>query len=249
MLNARRPNADTAQDMKLLDGQFEPLTWSVGFVEAPVWRLTHQLLTHRPAQDEPARTRRLTGPLGDMLGGLDPLSDPHCRQALLATRSPWTAYFTNSFIGAQPVPEIAAVTEQLRCRGLVVQCCGEPGLLNCGGEWASLSESIQFHLFGTGDRTLRPYERTVSVRNDDGRWIFMADGAVQAFEQLDRYEAPAVADRFTARMLADYCGALGIDLFDAGFYGPRGVLIARAPKPGAETSPLADWPWRPRVAV
>ena len=31
---------------------------------------------------------------------------------------------------------------------------------------------------------------------------------------------------FTPELLASYCAALGIDLFDPRFYGPRGFLLS-----------------------
>jgi hypothetical protein len=52
---------------------------------------------------------------------------------------------------------------------------------------------------------------------------------VQAFEHIDQYAARRIVDRFSAEMLADYCGALGIDLFDEQFYGGPGVVTQSRP--------------------
>jgi hypothetical protein len=49
--------------------------------------------------------------------------------------------------------------------------------------------------------------------------------AIQPFEQTERYGAKRLVDRFTSDMLADYCRALGNELFDESFYGPHGFLL------------------------
>lgn len=48
-------------------------------------------------------------------------------------------------------------------------------------------------------------------------------------------------DRFTAELLAEYCGALGIDVFDPGYYSGPAVLIATsAPSTEFPELTLAD---------
>jgi hypothetical protein len=64
----------------------------------------------------------------------------------------------------------------------------------------------------------------VSVRNDVSGWEFVAEGAVQLFEQVEKYREPKVVDRFTPEMLESYCDALGIELFDPTFYGGSSLL-------------------------
>jgi len=59
---------------------------------------------------------------------------------------------------------------------------------------------------------------------DDGR-AFDSDGPVLPFEQVERYREKRIRDRFTPEMLEAYARALGIDLFNAKFYGPRFVLF------------------------
>lgn len=44
-------------------------------------------------------------------------------------------------------------------------------------------------------------------------------------QQPERYKARRMRDRFTSEMLEAYCGALGIEVFESSFYGPRAVLV------------------------
>src|SRR3970282_875427 len=59
----------------------------------------------------------------------------------------------------------------------------------------------------------------------DDRWRLAANGTVQPFEEVDAYGSRRVRDRFTSEMLERYCQALGIDVFNPGFYGPGSVFM------------------------
>ena len=72
-------------------------------------------------------------------------------------------------------------------------------------------------------------ERSVSVINDVGGWEFNSVGSVQGFEQVERYSARRIADRFTPEMLEEYGRALGLELFDEAFYGGAGLITHAAP--------------------
>jgi hypothetical protein len=85
--------------------------------------------------------------------------------------------------------------------------------------------AVQFELFGPVDTEFLNYVRTVSVVFDGSKWRFDATGTVQAFEDVAAYRARRIRDRFTSAMLERYCQALGIDVFDPSFYGPRAVLV------------------------
>ena len=69
----------------------------------------------------------------------------------------------------------------------------------------------------------------MSVINDVRGWKFDQLGAVQDFEQADRYAAKRIAERFTPEMLEEYCRALGIELFDENFYGGAGFVTYSYP--------------------
>jgi hypothetical protein len=58
------------------------------------------------------------------------------------------------------------------------------------------------------------------------------EGDPLPFEKPEYYQARRVRDRFTDAMLEEYCRALGIDLFNENFYGPRfGILRDMRPLP------------------
>jgi hypothetical protein len=56
------------------------------------------------------------------------------------------------------------------------------------------------------------------------RWHFILDGELQEIEELDRYADARVRSRFTEELLERYCSAVGVRLFDTGFYG-SGLLV------------------------
>jgi len=60
--------------------------------------------------------------------------------------------------------------------------------------------------------------------NDGGRWEFWARGTPQIYEEIDRYRERRIIDRFTPEMLSRYCEALGLRVFDWGFYGGDGII-------------------------
>ncbi len=102
--------------------------------------------------------------------------------------------------------------------------------------------AVQFELFGPLKTRFLNYVRTVSVAFDGSRWQFNANGTVQDFEEADAYRARRVRDRFTSQMLERYCRALGIEVFDAAFYGPSAALVESAvpPAPGGHVMSLAQ---------
>ena len=74
------------------------------------------------------------------------------------------------------------------------------------------------------------------MMHDEEKWIFETEGEIQPFERVEKYKAKRIQDRFTDDLLEEYCLALGIRLFDAEFYGPRGVLVEMLrPLPKPET--------------
>ena len=86
--------------------------------------------------------------------------------------------------------------------------------------------AVEFELFGPEKTDFLNYIRSISAANDGGRWRFATNGTPQPFEKLERYSVKKIADRLTPELLADYCKALEIQLFDEAFYGSRGLLIS-----------------------
>jgi hypothetical protein len=85
--------------------------------------------------------------------------------------------------------------------------------------------STGFSLYGPEPTEWLNLVRAVSAVQDAGRWEWTATGAVQPFEEAERYQQRRVRDRLTQDMLARYCAAFGIRPFDEAFYGAEGYLI------------------------
>ncbi len=75
--------------------------------------------------------------------------------------------------------------------------------------------------------------RSVGVSYDGYRWTFGLAGAVQPFEDTDRYLLRKKRDRFTPEMLSQYLAALGISMFDPDFYLPEGTSATLIEKVGS----------------
>ena len=64
--------------------------------------------------------------------------------------------------------------------------------------------------------------RSISLVNDGGRWSFDQSGTPFLFEDLDRYAAKRVRDRFTFELLERHLHELGLSPFELDFYLPDG---------------------------
>jgi hypothetical protein len=209
---------------QLLDGEFAPLTYAIGFIEAPLRLVGDAFYKWRSSHCKKVTTSSFSSSLAEALINLPPLIVPPRKALLLQTDSQWTAYFDNGTNGGDPFPPMSYLAEHLKCRGLAVTCV--PHTLKSEHKDArGTYGAVQFELFAPEPREFLNYERSISAANDGGHWVFNATGTVQPYEQTDRYAAPGISDRFTPEMLEDYCRALGIKVFDQGFYGPEAVLI------------------------
>ena len=201
----------------LLEERFAPVTSDAGFVEAPLDEVAGAFADWRRHLDRRARVGRVAR-FPDMLHRLEPLTNVVVpREVLVATRGGWTAYFNNGLPSPDVVSPVAHITRTHRWAGL------------CVGSTPPLGErlgAVQFRLFGAVDTEFLNWVRAIDlVQEDDNRWTFGASGTVQAFEEVESYTARRARDRFTADMLERYCSALGVEVFDPGWYGPDGVVI------------------------
>jgi hypothetical protein len=65
------------------------------------------------------------------------------------------------------------------------------------------------------------YKRALVAHVEDGRWTWDETGSPQPFEQLDRYGAPLIKDRFDRPLLVQYLSALGIHVDEQADGAPR----------------------------
>ena len=225
----------------LLDNTLAPLTFNWGFVEAPIDEVRAAYVRWQRMILHSVKVRTLKLALADALRQLEPLDMGSQRVLFLSTRGTWTACFDNGAKGANPSTFVGELSQRLKRRGVACGCIPNTlGRRDAGkpGTWGA----VQFTLFAPGRRAFLNIERSVSVINDVRGWDFNTIGTVQDFEQVERYAASRIADRLTPEMLEDYCRALGIDLFDATFYGGAGVITHSYPwfLPRLATLTLAD---------
>jgi hypothetical protein len=216
----------------LLDDRYAPITSSVGFFEAPIAAAGEAVHEWRISLGAQVKMAPLHEPFPRVLRRLEPLTlGVRQRELLLATESPWTAYFDNVAQGPDPFGPVSYLCEVLKCRGLIVSCV--PNTISKeaqGGE--GRYGGVQFQVLGPERTEFLNIVRSVSLTNDGGKWVFDAAGTIQPYEKPECYTARKIADRFTPEMLEEYCAALGVRYFDPSFYGSNGLLLeVREPVP------------------
>jgi hypothetical protein len=212
----------------LLANKLAPLTFAWGFLETSLDAVTRAYVRWQRIILHSVKVGTIDMPLADALQQLEPLDLGSQRVLFLSTKGRWTACFDNGARGGNPSSFVGELAQRLKVRGVACTCI--PNTLTRRetgnrGTWGR----VNFTLFAPEKRDFLNIERSVSVANDVRGWQFHSIGQVQEFEQVDRYAASRIADRFSAEMLEDYCRALGIDLFEEGFYGGTGVVTHARP--------------------
>ena len=210
---------------QLLSG-YAPVTLAWGFLEVPLGSAVDFFLSWTRSVAGDVTGNAVSGQLEQLLASLDPLTHPPTKDLLVGTRSNWTAFFDNSTQGADAASPMSYAARELSCRALAVTCV--PNTLDeIFGRTKGSYGAVQFELFGPSDTGFLNYERSIAATNDGGKWIFVASGREQPFEEPEKYKSKKVSDRFTPDMLERYAKALGIDLFEPQFYGPNGYVVAK----------------------
>jgi hypothetical protein len=136
---------------------------------------------------------------------------PYRKRLFVEVGDGWTAVFDNSRGGGDPDPVVGGSAMRL---GVVAVLAGH------SDPSQTPLPATQFHLMGPSGKPPLMYVRTIDVgKFDSGRWTFLVSGTPQPFEQLARYEARLIRERFTRSMLLDYLRALGIRPDDPSEYG------------------------------
>src|SRR5262249_11192690 len=159
---------------------------------------------------------RIDGTLPRMLDRLLPLTGPLLRNIWVRTSGRWTAYFDNFVNGGDPYGPICHGARDLNCKGVMILISPQT---------ATSWRGTRFTIFGPKGPRWFNIDREISAINDEGRWDWTVSGKPQSFEDVSRYKARRVKDRFTPEMLEQYCTALGIRAFDDTFYGNKGYLV------------------------
>lgn len=212
-----------AEEMRglLLEDRWAPVTSEMGFLETGAAHAARASAAWQAGLHDERGTivqvRPVSGSLEQVLSTLLPLTSPEPRRDLfIPTRGPWTAFVENARGGTDASSRMALMARTLGCRGMRVVAVPHTLRGDKGRYGAVMLEVFSPH--PTGPR----YLRALGASNDGGRWVFDSSGEPFPFEQLERYQARRVKDRFTFDMLRDYLHHLGLSPFDEHFYLPEG---------------------------
>lgn len=229
----------------LLNDRFSPLTHQIGFLEATFENTLEVFLKWQ--SEIGAELGRcpgseiFTGSLEEALLRLEPLTTPPTKVLLIETHTRWTAFFDNGLRVSDPESQVGHLCTIIPCRGVVAHCAPDRSHLE-GRDALRIYGIVSFQIFVAHQTQWLNQERAIVAMNDGGTWLFSATGVEQPFEEPEKYKARHIADRFTDEMLARYCDALGIKLFDEAFYTGKTVVIDTIQKlqPGAPVMSLQE---------
>jgi len=163
-----------------------------------------------------------SGSLSDGLRELLPLTMPGMLRVLFwSVNRDWTVYFDNSGAGTEAATVMPVLSGRLEVDAVRVGMSEDIRDSSTGQIMCYPATIFEYYTLGTA-------RRTVFATNDGGKWKFDAIGDPFPFEDLQRYGAKTVRDRFTQDMLLLYLGKLGISLDEIpdgnGPYGPGYVM-------------------------
>jgi hypothetical protein len=227
---------------ELFSRKFAPITDTIGFLRCDSDRVAKAFLDWQSGIQNKRGVAlvesKIQGELESEIRRLLPLTSVERRRYLfIPTRSNWTAFFDNGHQGTDAFSHISYLAEKLACEGIRVT-------------FISDSQSEQYpatilEIFGPNKTDFLNRVRSISVAFDGRRWVFSAEGAVQPFEDIQRYTDRVMKNRFTSEMLEAYLEHLEIEAFDERFYGPNGEAAIFVEKvgpiaPAAREFGLAD---------
>ena len=214
----------------LLDDKFAPITKGIGFIECDVksvceaydlW-MTEILHPHEMRIE----MENVKGNLESVLRKLPPLTMPILtRFAFVPTQSAWTAYFDNGKLGTDAAGVVKVLADKLNCRGIRTVLTPNTMPSKPSRETLGRYGATMLEVYGPDRKPIR----IIYAANDGGKWVFGESGVPFPFEEVERYKARIIRDRFTGEMLDNYLKHLGIVAFDETFYAPSntGSILAR----------------------
>jgi hypothetical protein len=228
----------------LLDNKFAPVTFTCGFIASPFAQLSMAFIEWQRELDGKFGTqtefKSFRGGLSDNLLALEPLTTPQNRYLLTETHSGWSAIFSNGLRVNDLFSPVSYLSSTLKCEGISVTCIPDRSS-RAGTDEIQIYGAVKFILYGPNKTDWQNRIRSVSAANDVTGWRFATEGQVQPYEQTENYGKRRIVDRFTPEMLEFYCAALGIELFNADFYGERSLLAhTRNESPLGPTMTIAE---------
>jgi hypothetical protein len=175
--------------------RFAPATRDYGLLALPLERAASAVLDFWAASPGAPSRRDLAGSPDEVFRHLEPLSMALDRTLLVANGSHWTSYFANGLLGSDVFLPVSRIAAAQGCTGLRVVRSPEGTIFEAyesperGGDALNCRRSLH------------------AVR--DGRWVFRASGSPYPFEDVTRYAATRIRDRFTPAHLEDLLVGLG----------------------------------------
>lgn len=214
----------------LLQNRLTPITDAFGFLRCGIQEAVEAYQTWQTpiqaARSVTLEQSALRGSLEDDLLTLLPLTSVERRRFLfIPTVSSWTAFFDNGHQSTDAFSAVSYLARTIGCQGLRVTYVPD-------GSAPLRHPARLFELYGPDQTDWLNVVRSVGVLSDK-RWVFHAAGAVQPFEQTDRYTLKSVKDRFTPEMLDAYLKVLGVRAFHEDFYLPAQARLLSKRGPAA----------------
>ena len=193
----------------------------IGFIKAPLEELTSAMTKWNEELDFGPKVTHLPGGLKENAHHLLPLEGgAQLREILIATPSPWTAYF-NSLQSGDISGPVRVMGRKLGVDGVIVSASAfqkEPGAI--GQKLGGLTFEYRTQTF---NRSIALIEGETS----SSRYHFETGGPIQDWEQNEHYTNRYKRKRFTPEILQTYARHLGIDPFNLDYYNGPTTLIQR----------------------
>jgi hypothetical protein len=209
----RRPALSLQSAVLLLGGAYQPVGCWVGFIEASPDRVLEDLTQWRKGLGQEL-TVTASGPFPRCLDSLEPLESPWTTE-LLVSCGTWTAYLNNDKNGGDPTSAASLLARHLNVRCVIAGHSPRYGPGHGGTQ-----------IWITGPDGVPPlmYVRTLAATSTDGRWEWLASGAVQDFEDVERYRARLIRHRLDRDLLVRYLLAQGIAVDEPTAFG-NGITV------------------------
>jgi hypothetical protein len=193
---------------------------SIGLVQADSRTAAGAFSTWLNEILEPAgirmESREVRGDLSTILPNLLPIDSPLTKSLFIPSKGTWTVLFENGPFGAD-AGHVHVLAERLKSAAMSIVAMPVSNPNNYYG--AVIWEVCN------GDGTFR---RTLYAMDDGGRWDFYSAGDPFEFEDLARYSATRIRDRFTIQMLEEYLAHMEIfPLRDDWFREEGSILVER----------------------
>jgi hypothetical protein len=219
---------------QLYDDWYAPITSEIEFLECEAntaadafqeWQ--HPIQSGRGVR---LNRREFIGEFSTKLESLLPLTSHEARRILFVpTASEWSAYLENGWRG-NDVSTVSHLSRVMRCRAIRAVSVPHSMRKTPTGELGRYGATIlEVYAADSSGCSFLNVQRSVFAANDGGRWKFGANGQPFDFEDLERYKARQIRDRFTPGMLDEYLRYFGIQFYSPDFYNVSqpGFLISK----------------------